>query len=159
MLISTKTTMLIKSQLRERWLISLTRPLCIICQPFSVEGSREQERNWFHNSERLPIKLQSRRIYSGAFNDLGRMCHRITEFTWASTNLLSEMLLQYSEQSGTSGGQTVRNIACHCARARASQEEWKAGLPLLGIITAGGQVALGNFEVLKVFKWISCWVG
>lgn len=114
MFISTKTTMLIKLQVREKWLISLTRPLCIICQPFSVEGSREQERNWFHNSERLLIKLQSRRIYSGAFNGLGRMCHRLTEFTWASTNLLSEMLLQYSEQGGTSGGQTVRNSLSLC---------------------------------------------
>lgn len=85
--ISAGTTMLIRLQLREKRLLSLTRPLCVICQSFSVVGrSEEQGCNWLYHSERFLIKPQSNGIYSRAFNDLARMCHGITKFTWANVS-------------------------------------------------------------------------
>lgn len=71
-------------------------------------------------------------------------------------SLLSETLLRSSKQSGTSQRQKLRNITRHRVGARASLEAYKAGLLWLGIISAGRHVGRGNFEALKVFKWISC---
>lgn len=80
------------------------------------------------------------------------MCRRITEFTGADVSLLSAMVGRHSKGRAVREGQGARHPHHRAWGRWQSLLEESDSSPAAGILRAGGQVAPGNFPVLKVFS-------